>query len=366
MLRGAGKDFCIGRAQMGATPSKDPDALERRTFSDVVFNCYGAMRNAKIPIVAVVQGRALGFGCAIAAACDITLASDQAVFQVPEMAHNILPTMVMSSFVDRVPRKAMSYLVYSQAAISAERALSFGIVSDVVAGRQARRRRGDAVRRDPQGAAAGDPRRQGIRQDRARHGGVWRRRIRPQPARHRQFIGGDATEARLGAAMIVVAIDIGGTFTDLVGFDEAAGQFIEAKTLTTPHELSQGILDCIRKSGIAAGTIDELIHGSTTAINTLIERKGAKTGLIVTRGTRDVYIIGRGNRPEAYNLFFHRHRPLVPRHLTREVEERVLSSGEVFRPLNKASVTEACRALAAEGVEAVAVCLLARLRQSRP
>jgi len=158
--------------------------------------------------------------------------------------------------------------------------------------------------------------------------------------------------------MIVVAIDIGGTFTDLVGFDEAAGRFIEAKTLTTPHELSQGILDCIRKSGIAAGTIDELIHGSTTAINTLIERKGAKTGLIVTRGTRDVYIIGRGNRPEAYNLFFHRHRPLVPRHLTREVEERVLSSGEVFRPLNKASVTEACRALAAEGVEAVAVCLL--------
>jgi enoyl-CoA hydratase len=97
-----------------------------------VFNCYGAMRNAKIPIVAAVQGRALGFGCAIAAACDITLASDKAVFQVPEMAHNILPTMVMSSFVDRVPRKAMSYLVYSQAEIGPERALSFGIVSDVV------------------------------------------------------------------------------------------------------------------------------------------------------------------------------------------------------------------------------------------
>ena len=101
-----------------------------------------------------------------------------------------------------------------------------------------------------------------------------------------------------------------------------------------------------------------MIHGSTIAINTLIERKGAKTGLIVTSGTRDVYIIGRGNRPEAYNLFFHRHQPLVPRHLTREVEERLTSAGEIFRPLNKASVTEACRALAAEGVEAVAVCLL--------
>ncbi len=158
--------------------------------------------------------------------------------------------------------------------------------------------------------------------------------------------------------MIVVAVDIGGTFTDLVGFDDEAGRFIEAKSLTTPHELVQGVLDCIRKSGIAAGAIDELIHGSTIAINTLIERKGAKTGLIVTRGTRDVYIIGRGNRPEAYNLFFHRHRPLAPRHLTREIDERVMSSGEVFRPLNKASVTEACRALAADGVESVAVCLL--------
>jgi N-methylhydantoinase A len=158
--------------------------------------------------------------------------------------------------------------------------------------------------------------------------------------------------------MIVVAIDIGGTFTDLVGFDDKAGKFVEAKSLTTPHELSQGILDCIRKSGLQASAIEELIHGSTIAINTLIERKGAKTGLIVTSGTRDVYIIGRGNRPEAYNLFFHRHQPLVPRHLSREVEERMTAAGEVFRPLNKASVTEACRALAAEGVESVAVCLL--------
>src|SRR6202163_4039041 len=140
--------------------------------------------------------------------------------------------------------------------------------------------------------------------------------------------------------VIFVAIDIGGTFTDLVGFDDKAGRFVEAKSLTTPAQLVQGIIDCIRKSGLAAADIDELIHGSTIAINTLIERKGAKTGLVVTRGTRDVYIIGRGNRPEAYNLFFHRHRPLVPRHLTREIDERVMASGDVHHPLNKASVTE--------------------------
>ncbi len=136
--------------------------------------------------------------------------------------------------------------------------------------------------------------------------------------------------------MIVVAIDIGGTFTDLIGFDDAGARFVQAKSLTTPAQLVQGIIDCLHKSGLEAAAIDELIHGSTIAINTLIERKGAKTALVVTRGTRDVYIIGRGNRPEAYNLFFHRHRPLVPRHLTREVDERLLASGEVHEPLDRA------------------------------
>ena len=93
--------------------------------------------------------------------------------------------------------------------------------------------------------------------------------------------------------MIVTAIDIGGTFTDLIGFDSASSRFHQAKSLTTPHNLVQGIVDCLDKSGLAASAITELIHGSTTAINTLIERKGARTGLIVTRGTRDVYAIGR-------------------------------------------------------------------------
>lgn len=158
--------------------------------------------------------------------------------------------------------------------------------------------------------------------------------------------------------MIFVAVDIGGTFTDLIGFDDATGSFTQAKSLTTPAELSRGIINCLKESGVATAAIDELIHGSTIAINTLIERKGAKTGLVVTRGTRDVYIIGRGNRPESYNLFFHRHQPLVSRRFTLEVEERLLSSGEVYRPLKQASVAAACKALKAAGVEAVAVCFL--------
>src|SRR3954454_20633020 len=158
--------------------------------------------------------------------------------------------------------------------------------------------------------------------------------------------------------MIFVAVDIGGTFTDLIGFNDETQTFVEAKSLTTPAELTQGVINCLKESGIDAGRIDELIHGSTTAINTLIERKGAKTGLVVTRGTRDVYIIGRGNRPESYNLFFHRHEPLVSRRMTLEIEERLLASGDVDTPLKKASVAAACKALKGAGIEAVAVCFL--------
>jgi enoyl-CoA hydratase len=112
-------------------PGAPPEAFELRRRNDVVFNCYGAFRRCEIPVIGVVRGRAFGFGCAIAAVCDITLAADTAKFQVPEMAHNIMPTMVMSALVDRVPRKAMTYLVWSTAVVSAVRAREAGIVSEV-------------------------------------------------------------------------------------------------------------------------------------------------------------------------------------------------------------------------------------------
>ena len=95
--------------------------------------------------------------------------------------------------------------------------------------------------------------------------------------------------------MSLLAVYIRGTFTELMAFDDDEN-FYQAKSLTTPHDFTQGIVDCIRKSGIDIASVDALIHGSTIAINTLIERKGADTALIVTRGTRDVYAIGRGNR----------------------------------------------------------------------
>jgi enoyl-CoA hydratase len=132
VLRGAGEDFCVGRETMGKRPpGAPPEAFELRRRNDVVFNCYGAFRRCEIPVIGVVRGRAFGFGCAIAAVCDITLAADTAKFQVPEMAHNIMPTMVMSALVDRVPRKALTYLVWSTAVVSAQRAREAGIVSEV-------------------------------------------------------------------------------------------------------------------------------------------------------------------------------------------------------------------------------------------
>jgi len=131
VLRGAGDDFCAGRSPRDRFPMP-AEALGMRDVSDAVFDCYDAFRRTKQPIVAIVQGRALGFGCAIAGLADITIAGASATFGVPEMAHNRFPTMVMSALVDRVGRKALTYLVWSSAVVSAERALTWGLVSDVV------------------------------------------------------------------------------------------------------------------------------------------------------------------------------------------------------------------------------------------
>jgi len=157
---------------------------------------------------------------------------------------------------------------------------------------------------------------------------------------------------------MLVAVDIGGTFTDLMAFNLDKNQFFQAKSLTTPHDFSQGIINCIGKSGLEISDVRNLVHGTTVAINTLIERTGAKVALIVTKGTRDVYTVGRGNRPESYNLHFRRPRPLVPRHLTFEVDGRLDAAGHVIRPLNEKEVEAICARLDVEGIESVAVCLL--------
>ena len=131
-----------------------------------------------------------------------------------------------------------------------------------------------------------------------------------------------------------------------------------SKSSSTPTDLTRGIMRCLEKSSMVVKELVNFVHGSTVAINTVIERKGAATALIVTQGTRDVYKIGRGNRPGAYDLFFKRPVPLVPRRLTFEVEERLYPTGEILVPLNLEQAGAAIERVAHADVEAVAICLL--------
>ena len=153
-------------------------------------------------------------------------------------------------------------------------------------------------------------------------------------------------------------MDIGGTFTDLVAFDPRLGRVLQAKCLTTAEDLSQGVWDCLHKAGIGLEDAESIVHGSTIAINIAIEGRGAKTALVVTRGTRDVYKIGRQNRPDAYNFDFRRPVPLTPRSATFEVTERTAASGEILTPLDAAEVESIADVLRKSGAQAVAVCFL--------
>ena len=157
-----------------------------------------------------------------------------------------------------------------------------------------------------------------------------------------------------------LAVDIGGTFTDLAL--EIGAVRHTAKVLTTPSAPEQGVLNGVESlltsTGISAGEIGLLIHGTTLATNALIERKGAKTALIVTEGLRDSVEMAYENRFEQYDINADRPPPLVPRHLRWPVAERLNWRGEVLRPLDPASVEALLPAIAQQGIEAVAVGLI--------
>src|SRR5262245_28038647 len=159
-------------------------------------------------------------------------------------------------------------------------------------------------------------------------------------------------------ATLRLAADIGGTFTDIAVFDARTGQLTFGKALSTPHHLVEGITAAVDKAGSDYRSAGLFLHGSTIAINTILERTGARTALIITRGFRDIYEIGRINRPDAYNLFFQKHEPLVERALRFEIDERVLADGEIDRPLDAAEVAALGRKLEELGVEAAAVLFL--------
>jgi N-methylhydantoinase A len=158
--------------------------------------------------------------------------------------------------------------------------------------------------------------------------------------------------------MIRLAADIGGTFTDIAAFDAETRRLRLGKTLSTPARLVDGVSQGVARAGARFEDAALFLHGSTVAINTMLERSGAKTALLVTEGFRDIYEIGRINRPDSYNLFFRKHVPLVERALRFEVRERLSAEGEVLVPLDEAGVERICDRLEPLGVEAVAILLL--------
>jgi N-methylhydantoinase A len=163
-------------------------------------------------------------------------------------------------------------------------------------------------------------------------------------------------KSRVGdGANIRLAADIGGTFTDIAVFDDKTGRLTFGKSLSTPERLVDGISAGVGKAGSDYRSANLFLHGSTVAINTILERTGAKAALVTTEGFRDVYEIGRINRPDAYNLYFQKHKPLIERALCFEAKERVRADGETLIPLNESELIALGERLDKLGMEAVAI-----------
>lgn len=158
-----------------------------------------------------------------------------------------------------------------------------------------------------------------------------------------------------GQGNIRLAADIGGTFTDIAVFDDKTGRLTFGKALSTPEYLVDGISAGVDKAASDYRSAGLFLHGSTIAINAILERTGAKAALVTTEGFRDVYEIGRINRPDAYNLFFCKHVPLIERALRFEVKERVRADGEVLVPLDEHELAALSERLDKLGIEAVAI-----------
>jgi N-methylhydantoinase A len=157
--------------------------------------------------------------------------------------------------------------------------------------------------------------------------------------------------------MLRVATDIGGTFTDLV-FVTPDGEVVAGKSHTTPAQFEKGVMDVISASDIEPSEFASFVHGTTIVINAITERKGARIGLLTTEGFRDIIEIGRGNRPDFFNLEYRKPTPFVPRYLRREVKGRINYKGIETAPLDLAGLSAILEDFRAEGVEAIAICFI--------
>jgi N-methylhydantoinase A len=155
-----------------------------------------------------------------------------------------------------------------------------------------------------------------------------------------------------------LAIDVGGTFIDFVLLDETTGKIAVDKESSEAGKHTDHLLKDINRFGVKVSDLEMIIHGSTVVINTILQERGGKTGLITTQGFRDVLELGRGNRPEVFNLLYKPIKPLVPRYLRFEVPERVDHKGQVIQPLNEDATRKVVERLKGLKVDSIAVCFL--------
>ncbi|WP_270936223.1 hydantoinase/oxoprolinase family protein [Falsiroseomonas oryzae] len=165
-----------------------------------------------------------------------------------------------------------------------------------------------------------------------------------------------------GAKRLRIGVDVGGTFTDLAMMDEATGRIAFHKVPSTPADpslaIETGVREILARNDGAAGQVAFVGHGTTVATNMVIERRGARTAMLTTRGFRDVIEIARQTRPHLYDYDVQRPAPLVPRRRRNEIGERIAAEGTVLRPLDEAEVARAAEAMRADDVTSVAVCFL--------
>jgi N-methylhydantoinase A len=152
-----------------------------------------------------------------------------------------------------------------------------------------------------------------------------------------------------------IAVDIGGTFTDLVAVDLEGDGVLYAKSPTTYDNFVDGIFECLRKAGIAPADLRLVNHGTTLVINAIIQRRGNRAALVTTRGFRDVLEIARGNRPDPFDLYYRRDAPLIPREWRFEVSERIAATGEIVEPLAEAELEGIAEEIRRHDLESVAV-----------
>ncbi len=159
-----------------------------------------------------------------------------------------------------------------------------------------------------------------------------------------------------------IGVDVGGTFTDVCMFDQNSGDVVAYKLPTTPRDpseaISDGIRDILRINNVTPQDVAYLAHGTTVATNATLERKGSKTGIITTKGFRDLIELARQTRASLYDTQVEKPIPIIHRKMRREVDERISADGSVFTPLDKHEVEEVVELLKAGGAESYAVCLL--------